>query len=145
MLPTWVARPPENLGEKSHGKLKAHEFLVLFTAIFPLIIPELWWNKDDKERRLFDSFYHLIVATNIMASFKTSNTEADIYMDHFVKYRSSIQQLFPYFPSHPNHHFAMHNGRLLKFWGPLASLSEFPGERLNGMLQKVKTSHRQSE
>ncbi|KIK71640.1 hypothetical protein GYMLUDRAFT_235943 [Collybiopsis luxurians FD-317 M1] len=30
-LPTWVERPPINLGEKEHGKLKAHEYLVLFT------------------------------------------------------------------------------------------------------------------
>ncbi|KAL1711156.1 hypothetical protein EV121DRAFT_266279 [Schizophyllum commune] len=30
--------------------------------------------------------------------------------------------------------------QLLKYWGPLAALSEFPGERMNGMLQKVKTN-----
>ncbi|KAK7058235.1 hypothetical protein R3P38DRAFT_2496785 [Favolaschia claudopus] len=34
----------------------------------------------------------------------------------------------------------MHNEQLLKYWGPLAGLSEFPGERINGMLQKVKTN-----
>ncbi|KAJ7061907.1 hypothetical protein B0H15DRAFT_794832 [Mycena belliarum] len=44
-LPTWVGRPPTNLGEAAHGKLKAHELLILFTVIFPLIIPELWWRK----------------------------------------------------------------------------------------------------
>lgn len=42
-LPTWAQRPPTNLGEHSHGKLKAHEYLTLFTTIFPLIIPELWY------------------------------------------------------------------------------------------------------
>jgi hypothetical protein len=34
----------------------------------------------------------------------------------------------------------MHNGSLLKFWGPFAALSEFAGERMNGMLQKIKTN-----
>ncbi|KAJ7451523.1 hypothetical protein B0H11DRAFT_1927839 [Mycena galericulata] len=31
-LPSWVARPPTNLGEASHGKLKAQELLTLFTG-----------------------------------------------------------------------------------------------------------------
>jgi hypothetical protein len=39
-LPTWIQRPPINLGEPGHGKLKAQEFLSLFTCIFPLIIPK---------------------------------------------------------------------------------------------------------
>jgi hypothetical protein len=37
-LPTWDQRPPINIGEPSHGKLKAHEYLSLFTCIFPLVI-----------------------------------------------------------------------------------------------------------
>lgn len=127
-LPTWVARPPTNLGEASHGKLKADEYLVLFTVIFPHVLPELWWNKGVKECQLFDSFYHLITSTNVICSFATSDAEADAYMEAYTKYRKSIQDLFPYYPSKPNHHYAMHNGKMLKFWGPLATLSEFPGE-----------------
>ncbi len=34
----------------------------------------------------------------------------------------------------------MHNAAILKYWGPLPCLSEFPGERLNGMLQKIQTN-----
>ncbi|KAJ6499739.1 hypothetical protein C8R47DRAFT_1184162 [Mycena vitilis] len=56
-LPTWVGRPPTNLGEASHGKLKAQELLTLFTVIFPLVIPELWWNK---RQQLLDNYHHLI-------------------------------------------------------------------------------------
>jgi len=66
-------------------------------------------------------------------------------MEAYVKYRKSIQDLFPYYPSKPNYHYAMHNGKLLKFWGPLATLSEFPGEWLNGLYQKVKNSHQTSK
>jgi hypothetical protein len=39
----------------------------------------------------------------------------------------------------------MHNGDLLKFWGPLSLLSEFPGERMNGDLGKIKTNKRLCE
>ena len=35
----------------------------------------------------------------------------------------------------------MHNGAMLKYWGPLPPLSEFLGEQINGMLQNVNTNH----
>jgi hypothetical protein len=145
ILPTWVARLPENLGEESHGKLKAQEYLSLFTIILPLVLPELWSDEDSHHLRLLESFHHLVSATNIIASFTTSNTMADKYTYHYTLYRQSIQELFPQFPSKPNHHYAMHNGDLLKFWGPLTKLSEFAGERTNGMMQRTKTSRRKCE
>lgn len=89
---------------------------------------------------MLESFYHLVASTNIIASFTTSNEEAESYTEHYVAYRASIQQLYTDFTSVPNHHYAMHNEFLLKYWGPLAGLSEFPGERINGMLQKIKTN-----
>ncbi|KAJ3831515.1 hypothetical protein F5878DRAFT_674690, partial [Lentinula raphanica] len=143
-LPTWVDRPPINLGEKQHGKLKAHEILILFTVIFPLVFPVLWGKNTstDKEQKLLDSYYQLTAATNIICSFQTSNSEAEKFTEFYVKYRKSIQILFDFAHSLPNHHFAMHNEALLKYWGPLAGLSEFPGERMNGMFQKVKTNRR---
>ena len=143
-LPTWIQRPPVNLGEPSHGKLKAREYLTLFTCIFPLIIPEFWYivAATDFHRQHFQCFYNLVAATNIIAAFKTSNADADAHTQHYIQYRSAIQTLFPYRPSKPNHHYAMHNGSLLKYWGPLASLSEFSGERINGMLQNINTNHR---
>ncbi|KIK52568.1 hypothetical protein GYMLUDRAFT_251161 [Collybiopsis luxurians FD-317 M1] len=141
-LPTWVDRPPINLGMSKHGKLKANDYLVLFSVIFPLVMPKLWWNGNERECRLLESYVNLTAATNIICSFETSNFEAEQFTQFYIAYRISIQQLFPECHDLPNHHFAMHNEMLLKHWGPLAGLSEFPGERLNGMLQKVKTNHR---
>jgi hypothetical protein len=145
-LPTWVQRPPTNLGEPSHGKLKAHEYLSLFTCIFPLIIPEFWHSATATEtsRQHLNSFHHLVAATNIISSFKTSNAKADAYTHHYTQYRASLPALFPGSHSKPNHHYAMHNGALMKYWGPLPSLSEFPGERMNGMLQNINTNRQLS-
>ena len=143
-LPMCVDRPPVNLGEASHGKLKAHEYLVLFAFIFPLVLPHLWWGKGPSEQALLSSFAHLVAATNIISSYSTSNAEADKYTAHYVAYRASIQAIFPFASSVPNHHFAMHYGLFLKYWGPVATLSEFPGERMNGLFQKVKHSGRTS-
>ncbi|KAJ7315559.1 hypothetical protein DFH08DRAFT_893352 [Mycena albidolilacea] len=137
-LPTWVNRPPTNLGQKGHGKLKADHFLVLFTVIFPLLFPAIFLKKDDK--KLLSSFYDLTAATNVLVAFKASNSEAKAYTEHYTAYRQSIKELFPEFKSTPDHHYAGHNGELLMYWGPLACLSEFAGEHMNRRLQKVKTN-----
>ncbi|KAJ3803608.1 hypothetical protein F5876DRAFT_14800, partial [Lentinula aff. lateritia] len=145
LLPTWVERPPRNLGEKSHGKLKAHQLLILFTVIFPLIIPELWAFGNETERKLLENFCDLVAATNIIASYSVTPTEADEYGKYFKSYRNSMRELFPQYHSLPNHHYAMHNPEQLKFWGPLACLSEFPGERLNGEFAKISTNNHFNE
>ncbi|EDR02599.1 uncharacterized protein LACBIDRAFT_308244 [Laccaria bicolor S238N-H82] len=88
-LPTWAQQPPTNLGEPSHGKLKAHEYLMLFSCIFPLIIPEFWHSETmtNLQHQHLQSFHHLVAATNILSSFKTSNASADEYTGHYIQYR----------------------------------------------------------
>jgi hypothetical protein len=140
-LPTWVSRPPGNLGEKTHGKLKAEEYLTLFSVIFPLVLPEMEFDDDPaRHEAMLKSFCDLVGATNILASFKTSNSAADSFMNHYHNYFVSIQNLFPDVDTLPNHHYAFHNEDILKDWGPLASQNEFMGERINGMLQRIKTN-----
>ncbi|KAF9020178.1 hypothetical protein BDZ89DRAFT_958581 [Hymenopellis radicata] len=145
LLPTWVQRPPCNLGEKSHGKLKAHELLILFSTIFPLIIPELWSRGTQHEIGMLSSFCDLVRSTHFVSSYSTSNDDADSYTTCYVRYRQSLSQLFPGFKSTPNHHYAMHNGDLMKLWGPLPFLSEFFGERLNGDLARFKKNQRNQD
>ncbi|KAI5898333.1 uncharacterized protein SCHCODRAFT_02611784 [Schizophyllum commune H4-8] len=146
-LPSCVERPPLNLGEPSHGKLKAEYELTLFTLIFPLFLPEFWLRagSTDHDQLLLSNFYHLVAATNIVSSFSTTASAADEYTYHYTQYRISSTTLFPDSTSKPNHHYAMHNADLLRYWGPLPVLSEFAGERMNGMLQKVKTNHHMAD
>ncbi|KAL1671098.1 hypothetical protein EV122DRAFT_227114, partial [Schizophyllum commune] len=142
LRPSSTERPPTNLGEASHGKLKAQVYLTLFTLDFPLILPLLWWRSPDiVHSHLLNNLHDLVSALNIVCAFETSGEEADKYTTHFTQYRISKRTLFPNHPSRPNHHYAMHIGALLKYWGPLPALSEFPGERMNGTLQKIKTNH----
>ncbi|PPQ80657.1 hypothetical protein CVT24_011676, partial [Panaeolus cyanescens] len=119
VIPSWVERPPRNIGEASHGKLKADTWLSLFSVFLPLIIPEIWRDADYLELRR--NFYNIVACTNI--------------------YRKSSLNLFSAVKTLPNDHFAMHIGDLLKYWGPLIKLSEFPGEQHNGTLQKINTNH----
>lgn len=141
-LPTNVNRPPINLGDASHGALKANELLILFTVILPMILPELWMTTEHSayDAAVFQNFYHLVASTNLISSFSTSPSDADKYMKHYLEYRKTVKQLFPNFRSKPNHHYAMHNDELLKYWGPLPEISEFAGERMNGLLQETNTN-----
>ncbi|KAL1742236.1 hypothetical protein HDZ31DRAFT_75655 [Schizophyllum fasciatum] len=147
-LPSCVERPPLNLGEPSHGKLKAEYELTLFTLIFPLFLPEFWLRagSTDHDQLLLSNFYHLVAATNIVSSFSTTASAADEYTYHYTQYRISSTTLFPDSTSKPNHHYAMHNADLLRYWGPLPVLSEFAGERMNAdlSLTMMKQSSRSS-
>ncbi|KAF8214441.1 hypothetical protein K438DRAFT_1902046 [Mycena galopus ATCC 62051] len=143
VIPAWIDRPPVNLGEKAHGKLKADNWFVLFTIFFPLIIPELWHHPSSPRRdnKLLDNFHNLIGATNILCSYTTSPAEADDYVNMYLDYLQSSKSLFPDLTTHPNHHYAIHNRDQMKWWGPLIKLSEFMYESHNRSLQKIKTNN----
>ncbi|KAJ7165541.1 hypothetical protein C8R43DRAFT_1164869 [Mycena crocata] len=136
VIPSWIDRPPVNLGEKSHGKLKADNWLVLFTVFFPLIIPSFGTDK-----KLLDNFHDLIAATNILCSYAVIPAEADTYLEHYLNYLRSSKSLFPGLTTRPNHHYAIHNAAQMKWWGPLPKLAEFMYEGHNGSLQKIKTNN----
>jgi hypothetical protein len=141
VIPSWIARPPVNLGEKSHGKLKADNWLTLFTIFLPLVLPEIWLASTSKHHEaLLDNFYDLVTCTNLVCSHIVSSASADKYLNQYIKYRLSSRHLFPNINTRPNHHYAMHNADLMKFWGPLIKISEFAYERHNGTLQRIKTN-----
>ncbi|PPQ77156.1 hypothetical protein CVT24_009827 [Panaeolus cyanescens] len=144
VIPSWLERPPTNLGEKSHGKLKADEWLVLASVFFPLIIPEILINTNNNTsgNPTLDNFYHLASCTNIIASHTVSTSDADCYLQHYLSYIDTSKALFPDVSLRPNHHFAVHAAEQMKYWGPLIKLSEYPYEQHNGLLQKIKNNGR---
>jgi hypothetical protein len=140
VIPSWIDRPPVNLGDKTHGKLKADNWFVLFSIFFPLIIPEIWWRHSSNHKLLLN-FHDLVGAMHILCSYTTSPAEADRYTEMYSSYLYSSQSLFPGLTTRPNHHYALHNGDQLKWWGPLVKLAEFMYESHNGALQKIKTNN----
>lgn len=90
--PTHLSRLPNNLGEKKHGKLKAIDYLHLFTMIYPLVLPEIWLrDATQQSTALFNNFVSLIAATNIISSYSISSTDPDAFMQHYVSYRRSLE------------------------------------------------------
>lgn len=142
-VPSWLERPPTNLGEKSHGKLKADTWKILFTVFLPLILPELWHNTSmpDSHSNLLLKNYHLLVyCTNIVCCNVVMSDMPGLYTQQYRTYLLTSKHLFPHVKLRPNHHYAMHNAEQLRFWGPLPQVSEFFGERQNGQLQDINTN-----
>lgn len=141
-MPTSMERPPGNFGEASHGRLKAIAWLTTFTNFLPMVVPEIWAGEDAsaETETLLQNFYDLVASTNIISSYTfTPGDDAD-YLQHFVSYRRSCIGLFSHSTTVPNHHYALHNPELMRFWGPLPPLSEFQYEQKNGMMQRINTN-----
>ncbi|KAH7103232.1 hypothetical protein BKA62DRAFT_786352 [Auriculariales sp. MPI-PUGE-AT-0066] len=135
--PTWFELPPSNLGEKSHGKLKAIVWFNLMAKVLPLVLVQHWKSRPTARNcLLLDNFHHLIAATNIVCAFSTSDAAADRYVAHFTEYRRGLQKLWPESASVPNHHYAMHNGE---------QLNELPFERDIGLAQNISTNFHHSD
>ncbi len=134
-LPTWVGRPPVNLGEASHGKLEGHDYLVLFSFILPLVVPEFWHRpeRSEAEQVHLQSFEDLVVCTNIVCSFKTSNADADLYTLRYKGISAISTQTLPLLG--PEGRMTTTRCTTVIFssiGGPLPALSEFPGKHLIG-------------
>ena len=142
-MPSWLERPPTNLGEKTHGKLKADTWRVLFTVFLPLILPELWHDASTPEGRsnmLLKNFHFLVYCTNIVCSYTVTSDMPELFTQNYHAYLITSKPLFSHAKPRPNHHYAMHNAEQLRFWGPLPQVSEFFDERQNGLLQGIKTN-----
>jgi hypothetical protein len=95
VIPSWAERPPTNLGKKSHGKLKADQWLQLFSVFLPLILPEIWSSSSNQQDHLLENFHNLVACTNIICSYSVTEESADLYHEHYTQYLKSSKTLFP--------------------------------------------------
>lgn len=80
--------------------------------------------------------------TQILLARKNTNTYIEEFEKMYNRYNETSKGLFNDSRVLPNHHYALHVPEQMRYWGPLMAVSEFPGERVNGILQNVKTNHR---
>lgn len=140
ILPSWVARPPANLGEAAHGKLKADTLFVVFTVVIPFVFVMLWSSAAQRQRQMLANVMALVVSINIACSYSTSTEAADVFARDFKQYLETMLHLFPHAHLVPNHHLALYIADQLRDWGPIMALSEWFYERINGQLQRFKTN-----
>ena len=146
ITPSWLTSVPTNLGEPSHGKLKADQWRTLGTTYLPILLIRLWDqvdnDSDNDERsqqckKLLEVTLSLISAVVIASSRTTSQEKADCYLHHMQNYLTGLRELFPRYKFLPNQHMALHLAEYLQLYGPVHSWWTFPFERLIGMLQRI--------
>ena len=138
--PTWVPSIPSNLGNASHGKLKADQWRTLGITHLPLSLIRLWGLRESNDPRtqkckeILDVTISLVSAVVLASSRTTSPEVATAYLIHMKAYMEGIKNLFPQYWFHANHHMALH------LFGPVHGWWTFPFERLIGMLERIPTN-----
>jgi hypothetical protein len=146
--PCWQRAPPTNLGEPSHGKLKADQWRTLIEFDIPVSLVKLWSelpeddndNRTARRRKLLDSTMFLATALRWATSRRTSENHANQYTQNMRAYLQTLRDLFPERDLRPNHHNALLVGDMLLRFGPVHGWWCFPFERVIGLLQQINTN-----
>ena len=150
ILPSWINRVPHNLGEPSHGSLKAAEWLILYKLYYPISLIPVWTNSleeagSDKRKNRLSS---LLDSTTLLCKIAHFLTLPKIKLDDLnelesliTDYRKVLQKNWPGLRSKPNLHLTQHYPEDIRRFGPPRSTAAWAQERVNGMLQKLPTNH----
>lgn len=152
--PSWHTPTPKNLGEASHGKLKADQWQSAAEFDVTTTIARVWASDppglDDEERvqhqkLLVKSTVLLATAIQWATSYRTSKMHAGLYLHSLVAYYDILKTLYPKMSWQPNHHAALHIGPQLLQFGPMHGWWMFMFERVIGLLQKTNTNFKVGE
>ncbi|MBW0537051.1 hypothetical protein O181_076766 [Austropuccinia psidii MF-1] len=149
-VPFGVTRIPQWLGQTKEGKIKASEWQSFFSIYLPLAAIDILVgdmsiflenaNKGGKTCLLIENFSALVVCTHILEAQSITNFNCLHLKEEYCNYCETSKTLFSGCTINLNHQYALHIKSQLRKWGPLIGVSEFAGERLNGILQSIPTS-----
>ncbi|MBW0482808.1 hypothetical protein O181_022523 [Austropuccinia psidii MF-1] len=151
VLPSGVGALPQNLGKSKHGQWKASDWLTLFTLILPLIIPKIFIEEiediplNSKRGIFLQNTGDVIQCTQIVCSWSVKEGYAGRFKIAYNRYLKNAKTLYNNPKLKPNHHYCLHIPQQMKIWGPMLGISEFSGERVIGLLQKIPTNNKTSK
>ncbi len=142
-LPSWLEKPPSNIGDTSHGKLKADHWRTLCTVSMVMTLVRLWGTSKAVEQEVsaLNNFMHLVAAVDLATRRTMSAERANSYETHMEAYMHGLRSIYKV-DLIPNHHLALHLKDCLLLFGPTHGWWAFTFERYNGMLQKLKTNQK---
>lgn len=150
--PRWHAAPPANLGQVSHGKLKADEWRSCFEFDLPVSLLRIntWRSvsgeQTDKYRaKLVHSTFLLAIAIRWATSHHMSTKNVEKYTEAMKTYLKTLRDLLPSQRFRPNHVNALLVGDYLRLYGPVRGWWMFPFERVIGDLQRSSTNNKPGE
>jgi hypothetical protein len=150
--PRWHAAPPADLGQVSHGKLKADEWRSCFEFDIPVSLLRIETERiasgrqtDRYRAKLVHSTFLLATAIRWATSHRTSTKHIENYTKTMRDYLQTIKDLRPNQRFRPNHVNALLVGNYLRLYGPVRGWWMFPFERVIGDLQRSSTNYQLGE
>lgn len=149
VVPHGTTRIPTGLGTKANGKLKASEWHALFATHLPLAAIDVFVGDYETFGRgesgwvhykLLENFLAIVECTHIVGSRSVAASDCTQFGKFYQEYTSTSAAIAKDIKIVPNHHYALHTPAQMAWYGPMLSISEFPGERLVGLLQKMETN-----
>lgn len=147
VLPGWFGKAPVRMGDSGHGKLSADEWRAAVTVHMPITLIRLWGtlSEDNRFFQMLCHFLYLVIVVSLVSKRSTSKPRRKMISRYMIKYLEATRQLFPDVTITPNHHLALHLPRCLELFGPPHSWWAFIFERMNGVLQRIRTNNRFGE
>jgi hypothetical protein len=86
----------------------------------------------------------LIECMHLVSSREITNRCSKKFAKNYQVYPDTSRLVFSKSRILPNHHYALHIPAKIQWWGSLIGVSEIPGERLIGLLQKCNSNNSKS-
>lgn len=143
LLPSWLEKPPSNIGDRAHGKLKADHWRTLCSVSMVITLVRLWGTSSvsSEQARALDNFMHLVAAVDLATRRSMCPDRANAFDVHMEAYVTGLRSIYNE-NIVPNHHLSLHLKECLLLFGPTHGWWAFPFERFNGLVQRLKTNHK---
>lgn len=87
-LPSWLEKPPSNIGEAGHGKLQADHWRTLCTVYLVITLGRLWGPRSTPpiQAQALENFMHLIAAVDLATRRSMDTERANLFDAHMEAY-----------------------------------------------------------
>ncbi|KAJ3885411.1 hypothetical protein GG344DRAFT_82742 [Lentinula edodes] len=151
ITPSWVNRPPEEIGLKRAGTLKADNWRTLFSIHLPLALISIW-DEDSPLRAdnasemasVLQTSMHLTCASIAMTSNTLSPERRNLFRNSIRAHIEGLKLNFPGFML-PSHHLSFHIFDFMDSFSNVRNWWAFPFETMIGRLQRIPTNHKIGE
>lgn len=148
ITPTWVVRPPADVGTARAGTIKAYESKTLFDIHVPFAALSLWkeesplaGNEAGRMGPALETSMHLTCAALWMTKKTLTPDRRDRFRHHLIQHLEGLKQHFRGYIV-PNHHMMLHIFDFMEEFSGVRHWWAFPFERMIGMLERTPTNHK---
>ncbi|KAJ3850935.1 hypothetical protein EV368DRAFT_44220 [Lentinula lateritia] len=131
VVPSWITRPPSDMGLQQAGTLKADHWRGSPSAV----------DNAAEMTPVLETSMHLTCASILMTRNSLSPKTRDQFRSSLRDHILGLKQIFPGFML-PTHHLAFHIYDFMDGFSTVRNWWGFPFERLIGKVQRMPTNHK---